>query len=94
MFKDPSFDFVYNQKRYERLENCIFEYIDDEQGFRNLTFDLTAILSQEKAHLEPRLKFISAALAAIDTFKKQTSNEHAPKKQSNPNPGVRFRGDL
>lgn len=69
MFIDENFDSVYSQYRYERLENCIFEYMDDEQGFRDLTLDLTAILTEEKAHLEPRLKFISAALDAVENFK-------------------------
>jgi len=73
MFIDTDFDSVYKQSRYERLENCIFEYFDSEQGFRDLTLDLTAILTEEKAHLEPRLKFISAALAAVENFKNTES---------------------
>jgi hypothetical protein len=91
MFIDPNFDSVYKQNRYERLENCIFEYLDDEQGFRDLSLDLSAILTQEKAHLEPRLKFISTALDAVENFKTQKSNEHVPQTRSQNNPGVRFR---
>ena len=73
MFIDPDFDSQYKQSRYERLENCIFEYIDDEQGVRDLLLDLTAFLYQEKAHLEPRLKFISTALDAVENFKNTES---------------------
>ena len=69
MFIDPDFDSKYKQSRFERLENCVYEYLDDEQGFRDLVLDLTAFLHQEKAHLEPRLDFITSALAAVENFK-------------------------
>jgi hypothetical protein len=69
MFIDPDFDSVYKQNRYERLENCIFEYLDNEEGFRDLTLDLAALLYQEKMHLEPRLNFVLKALAAVENFK-------------------------
>lgn len=59
----------YQHARYERLSESIFEYLDDDNGGAELLEDLLKLLTEEKERLEPRCKFLAAAIEATEFFK-------------------------